>query len=74
MGFSVGGDVGHFAKSAFFDHTSAPMYNRQLRFRNGLYWVQKNWQLFAGLTWPSKEFRGQPEAQILGTVRLILKF
>ena len=74
IGFSVGGDVGHVAKSAFFDDTSAPMYNRRLRFRTGLHWVRKNRQGFAGLTWLSKEFHGQPEAQILGSVRLILKF
>ena len=74
MGFSVGGDVGHVAKSAFFDDTSAPMYNQRLRFRTGLHWARKNRQGFAGLTWLSKEFHGQPEAQILGSVRLILKF
>ena len=74
IGFSVGGDVGHVAKSAFFDDTSAPMYNRRLRFRTGVHWVGKHRQLFAGLTWLSKEFHGQPEAQILGSVRLILRF
>ena len=41
------------------------------------YWVAlgaKNRQGFAGLTCLSKEFHGQPEAQILGSVRLILRF
>ena len=74
LGFSIGGDVGHVAKSAFFDGTGAPMYNRRLRFRTGLHWGQKTRQGFAGLTWLSKEFHGQSEAQILGSVRLILKF
>ena len=74
MGFSVGGDVGHVAKSAFFYDTGAPMYNQRLRFRTGLHWVWKNRQGFAGLTWLSKEFHGQPEAQILGSIRLVLRF
>ena len=74
LGFSVGGDISHVAKSAFFDGTSSPMYNRRLRVRTGLHWGQKTKQGFAGLTWLSKEFHGQPEAQILGSIRLVLRF
>ena len=50
MGFSVGGDAGHVAIRWFL---------------TGLHWVWKNRQGFDGLTWLSREFHGQPEAQIL---------
>ena len=74
FGFSIGGDIGHVSKSAFFDGAESTMLHRRLRFRTGLHWGQNSKQGFAGLTWLSKEFSGQPEGQILGSVRLILKF
>lgn len=74
LGFSFGGDISHVASSAFFHGSSSSMLNRRLRFRTGLHWGQQTKQGFAGLTWLSKEFEGQPEGQILGSVRVILKF
>lgn len=74
LGFSFGGDISHVASSAFFHGSSPSMLNRRLRFRTGLHWGQQTKQGFAGLTWLSKEFDGQPEGQILGSVRVILKF
>ncbi len=74
LGFSLGGDIGHVSEIAFFEGAGSSMLHRRLRFRTGLHWGQKSKQGFAGLTWLSKEFAGQPEGQILGSVRLILKF
>ncbi len=74
LGFSIGGDIGHVSNSAFFDGAESTMRRRRLRFRTGLHWGQKSKQGFAGLTWLSKEFSGQSEGQILGSVRLILRF
>ena len=74
FGFSIGGDIGHVSKSAFFDGAESTMLHRRLRFRTGLHWGQNSKQGFAGLTWLSKEFSGQPKGQILGSVRFILKF
>lgn len=74
LGFSIGGDISQVAHSAFFDGSETPMNKRRLRFRTGLHWGHKTKQGFAGLTWLSKEFSGQPEGQILGSVRLILRF
>ncbi|WP_375689454.1 lipid A-modifier LpxR family protein [Pseudooceanicola sp. LIPI14-2-Ac024] len=44
------------------------------RLRAGLHWEGRSFRGFYGLTWLSEEFAGQPEGQVIGSVRFDITF
>lgn len=74
--FLVGGDI------AYVDHSEFLPSNRGLqttdhrsRLRAGVHWQsEKGHRAFYGLTWLDKEFEGQRDTQIVGSVRLHVNF
>ena len=76
LGFVLGGDVAYVADSVFLP--SGRRYrlsDTRNRLRAGLHWESAGGsKLFYGVTWLDKEFKSQREAQVVGSVRLDLKF
>lgn len=68
----LGGDVAHVADSRYLD--DAILIETRRRLRAGLHWQGERAALFYGATWLSEEFRGQPDTQVLGSVRIDIAF
>lgn len=76
-GFSyvLGGDIALVDDSVYLPATSGVVASDQRsRLRAGVHWQGEKSAVFYGLTWLSKEFEAQPESQVLGSIRLNLKF
>ncbi len=77
-GFSwvVGGDVAYVAESEFLPSSSGlRLSDSRNRVRAGLHWTgQTGHRAFYGLTWLDREFKGQREGQIVGSVRIHVDF
>ena len=73
---SLGGDIAHVFDSALLPPGGAAgLEDTRSRLRAGLAWQGEGGaSVFYGLTWLSKEFTTQPEAQVLGTLSLNLRF
>jgi hypothetical protein len=73
--FSFGGDVAHVFDSVYLpaDQGYSPT-DLRLRLRAGLHWQKGAMGLFYGLTWLGEEFEGQPEGQLVGSLRLKILF
>lgn len=76
LSFSLGGDIAHVFDSALLpDGGTAALEPTRSRLRAGLAWQGEGGaSVFYGLTWLSKEFTTQPEAQVLGALNLSLNF
>ncbi|MBV2359533.1 lipid A deacylase LpxR family protein [Thalassococcus sp. CAU 1522] len=76
-GFSwvLGGDITHVADSVFLpDNRGVTAEKHRHRLRTGLHWQGDRHAIFYGVTWMSEEFEAQPEAQVVGSLRLNLRF
>ena len=74
--FVLGGDVAYVEESAFLPSSRGyRLSDTRNRLRAGVHWESdKGSKLFYGITWLDKEFKAQRESQIVGSVRLDLKF
>jgi len=71
----LGGDIAHVAHSVFLpEYDGYRPTEARTRLRAGLHWQGARSSVFYGLTWLGEEFQAQPEGQVLGSVRLNLKF
>ena len=74
--FVLGGDVAYVADSIFLPSSRGyRLTDTRNRLRAGFHWEgAKGSKLFYGVTWLDKEFKAQRETQVVGSVRLDLKF
>ncbi|MDX5384144.1 MAG: lipid A deacylase LpxR family protein [Rhodobacterales bacterium] len=73
--FVMGGDIAAVSDSVYLPSSSGvAVRDRRTRLRAGLHWQGERTALFYGLTWLGKEFEGQDEGQVLGSIRLDLNF
>ena len=72
----LGADIAHVESSEFLPaERGFDVENTRERLRAGFHWQNKHGlAVFYGLTYLSEEFQDQPEGQILGSVRLHLRF
>lgn len=72
---TFGGDIAHVASSAYLPEGGAAVLEpTRLRLRAGLTWQGERSTLFYGVTWLGKEYRDQPDGQVVGSVSLKLDF
>ena len=70
-----GGDVAHVFDSVYLPSGgAADLSDTRIRLRAGAQWQGQRATLFYGLTWLSEEFDQQPEGQLLGSIRIGLRF
>ena len=77
-GFSlvVGGDIAYVSDSEFLPSNQGfKLTDARSRARAGVHWQTKQGhRFFYGLTWMDKEFKGQRDSQIVGSLRLNVEF
>lgn len=76
VGFVLGGDYAMIGDSAYFPDSFGTQANdERFRARAGVHWrLGPEISYFYGLTYLSEEFVGQPEGQIVGSVKLNFNF
>ncbi len=75
ISFVLGGDIAHVQDSAYLPSGGAAVLEpRRSRLRAGLHWRGEKSEVFYGLTRLGREFKGQPAAQTVGSLRLRLRF
>jgi len=75
VSFVFGGDVAHVSQSVYLPADRGyRLTPRRDRVRMGLYWQGRNASVFYGLTYLGREFQAQDEGQVLGSVRLKVRF
>jgi outer membrane protein LpxR len=75
VSFILGGDVAYVQSSQYLPAALGPTVQKlRYRLRTGIYAEEGRKSLFYGVTWLGREFQGQPNGQILGSVTLRLKF
>lgn len=73
--FVVGGDWSYVSDSVYLPNDrAAQLRHDQYRLRIGTHWQGETSALFYGLTWLSEEFDSQPEGQLVGSIRLNIRF
>jgi len=76
-GFSValGGDIAHVEHSVYLPvYSGFVLTDSRQRLRMGVHWQGEQSSVFYGLTWLGKEFAAQPASQVVGSVRLDIRF
>lgn len=72
---TLGGDIAYVANSVYLpDEQGYALTNHRDRARVGLHWQGENASAFYGLTYLGKEFSGQDDSQVTGSIRLKLRF
>ena len=72
---SLGGDVARVWDSAYLpEGGAAVLSDTRVRLRAGLHWQGERSSVFYGLTWLGKEFEGQTDGQVLGSMKLHIRF
>ncbi len=75
LSFTLGGDIAHVASSAYLPAGEpAVLEPTRTRLRAGLTWQGESSTLFYGVTWLGKEFQGQAEGQVVGSLSLKFRF
>ncbi len=75
LAFAFGGDVAKVWDSKYLpDNQGYVLSDARVRMRAGLFWQGEKSSVFYGVTWLGKEFEGQPEGQVVGSLRLNLRF
>lgn len=73
--FTVGGDIAYVADSVYLpEDRGYELTSHRDRARVGVHWQGENASAFYGLTYLGKEFSGQDEGQLTGSLRLKLRF
>ncbi len=71
----LGADVAHVHDSIYLPRDRGyALTGARARLRLGLHHAGRRGSLFYGLTWLSEEFEAQPEGQLIGAIRLNLRF
>ncbi len=76
-GFSavIGGDIAYVEHSIFLPvYDGYVLTDTRSRLRAGVHWQGEKSSVFYGLTWLGEEFAAQPESQVVGSVRLNIRF
>lgn len=68
----LGGDITQMGGSEYL--SDAEMKDTRKRLRGGVHWRGSWGEVFYGATWLSEEFVGQPDGQIVGSLRVDLRF
>ncbi|MFP4304392.1 lipid A-modifier LpxR family protein [Rhodosalinus sp.] len=74
VSFVAGADVARVFDSVFLPADRGYRLTDRARVRAGLHWQGRRNALFYGLTWLGPEFEAQPEGQLVGALRLDLRF
>lgn len=73
--FVVGADIAYVADSGYLpENRGFNLTDTRERVRAGIHWSSTNSGFFYGLTWLSREFQAQKESQLVGTLKLDMKF
>ncbi|MFT6452728.1 MAG: hypothetical protein ACJA06_002231 [Halocynthiibacter sp.] len=73
--FVLGGDVAHVAQSKWLPKsTGLKLTDMRTRLRTGVHYQGKKSAGFLGLSYLGPEFQGQPSGQVVGSLRLRLRF
>ncbi|WP_164738247.1 lipid A-modifier LpxR family protein [Frigidibacter oleivorans] len=74
--FVLGGDAAFVADSPYLDGDGADPEAEDMRYRlrAGMQLRSQSFGVFYGATWLSEEFEGQPEGQVLGSLRVRMDF
>lgn len=73
--FTLGGDIAYVGDSVYLpENRGYQLVSRRDRVRAGFHWQGENASAFYGLTWLGREFQKQPEGQVVGSVRVKLRF
>lgn len=73
--FLLGGDVATVSGSALLPESSGVTpTDTRTRLRAGMHWQGERNALFYGVTYMSEEFTAQPEGQVVGSMRLQMRF
>jgi len=72
--FILGGDIARVADSVFLPASRGYELTDRKRLRAGIHWQGKRHALFYGVTWLDREFERQEGGQVIGSVRLDIKF
>ncbi|MGH1329795.1 MAG: lipid A-modifier LpxR family protein [Paracoccaceae bacterium] len=73
--FVLGGDVAHVAQSKWLPESSGfALTDARTRLRTGVHYQGNKSAGFLGLSYLGPEFQGQPSGQIVGSLRLRLRF
>ena len=75
LAFVLGADIARVEHSIYLPSSDGfVLTNSRKRVRAGVHWQGEKSSVFYGLTWLGEEFKAQPEAQVVGSVRLNIKF
>ncbi|WP_375174579.1 DUF2219 domain-containing protein [Pseudooceanicola sp.] len=74
MSLVVGADVAKVWESLHLPAATNTLTEARYRLRGGIHWQGKKWAGFYGLTWLGPEFVGQSEGQLVGALRLQVRF
>jgi hypothetical protein len=75
LSLTVGGDIARMYDSELLpDGGAANLSDTRARLRAGVNWQGKSSELFYGVTWLGEEFDSQPDDQLVGSLRLRLRF
>ena len=73
--FTIGGDIAYVAESVYLPKDRGlELTSHRDRLRAGVHWQGRNASAFYGLTYLGREFAGQGEGQVTGSLRLKLRF
>lgn len=75
LSFALGGDVARVFGSAYLPEDQGyALTDARIRLRAGVNWQGDRSAVFYGVTWLGEEFEGQPEGQLVGSLRVHLRF
>ena len=73
--FTLGGDVAQVFDSVYLPESgTAELADTRMRLRAGFNWQGERSAVFYGVTWLGKEYEDQPDGQVVGSLRLNLRF
>lgn len=75
LSLTMGADVAHVFDSVYLpDDEPAVLSDDRARVRAGLHWQGDASDVFYGVTWLGREFEGQDEGQVVGSLRVRVRF
>tara|TARA_R110002049_G_scaffold23781_3_gene84472 strand:+ start:82486 stop:83403 length:918 start_codon:yes stop_codon:yes gene_type:complete len=73
--FVLGADIAHVADSIYLpENRGFVLTDRRDRLRAGVHWQGDGASVFYGVTWLGREFEAQTEGQLVGSLRVNLRF
>lgn len=70
----MGADIAHVFDSAYLPDNGPDLKDTRERARIGFQWQGESTGFFYGLTYLSEEFEGQPEGQVVGSLKLDIRW